>query len=591
MNFNHAPSRWLRLLNIFYIVIDLAVIGSVVTVQAQHGNSQLINHWGLTVTTALVAGVHLIYVTTVYPLVQKRNTWAATIFSQALFDLIFAALIQNSDYSNLVYRFGWMFIVALSAMIGIYMVIGEVCVDAFLNFLAIIGLAKPSSYSESTEWIFTSGVALAGLIGWLVFKHFYENFNSGKRQIDQLSSYVTHAQLQTNLIFQSIADGVIVFDVSGKISIINPAASKLTGWTIKDGVGLDIHLVMKLANENGKPLDTGQDLFMLALEHKQHVSQTVILLGRDNTKTTISLIISPIILPQETEAAGAVAVFRDITVERKQEQQRADFISTASHEMRTPVAAIEGYLSLALNPKVSRIDSKAREYLEKAHSSTQNLGKLFQDLLTSARAEDGRLISHPSVIEMGDYLQQLAEELRFAAQKKNLILDFAVGSDGYIDASKPVTPAGEKVMRPLYYVLADADRLREVLTNLFDNAVKYTEEGKITLGLTGDSAVVQFYIRDTGIGIPADDIPHLFQKFYRVDSSATRTIGGTGLGLFISRKIIEMYQGRIWVESTDGKGSTFFMNLPRLSPEKASLLQTTTASTSPTPTSGSLKGS
>jgi len=86
--------------------------------------------------------------------------------------------------------------------------------------------------------------------------------------------------------------------------------------------------------------------------------------------------------------------------------------------MRTPVAAIEGYLSLALNPKVSRIDSKAREYLEKAHSSTQNLGKLFQDLLTSARAEDGRLISHPSVIEMGDYLQQLAEELRFAAQKK-----------------------------------------------------------------------------------------------------------------------------------------------------------------------------
>jgi two-component system, OmpR family, sensor histidine kinase VicK len=222
---------------------------------------------------------------------------------------------------------------------------------------------------------------------------------------------------------------------------------------------------------------------------------------------------------------------------------------------------------LALNDKVSTIDNRARDYLEKAHASTQHLGQLFQDLLTSAKAEDGRLTSHPTVVELGGLLQQLTNDLRFVAEKKGLFVDFIVGSSSVINASKE--SSGEKVVRPLYYVYADGDRLRECITNLFDNAVKYTPEGKVTIGLTGDNQVVQCYIRDTGAGIPAEDVPHLFQKFYRVDSSATRTIGGTGLGLFICRKIIELYNGRIWVESEVGKGSSFYINLPRLSNEKA----------------------
>jgi signal transduction histidine kinase len=271
---------------------------------------------------------------------------------------------------------------------------------------------------------------------------------------------------------------------------------------------------------------------------------------------------------------AAVAVFRDVSKERAEEQQRADFISTASHEMRTPVAAIEGYLALAMNEKVSTIDNRARGYLEKAHSSTQHLGQLFQDLLTSAKAEDGRLTSHPSVVEIGSFLEQLSSDLHFAAEKKGLSLDFALATSRNIDASHE--SGGERIVRPLYYVYADGDRLREVITNLVDNAIKYTPEGGVTLGLTGDDKVVQCYVKDTGPGIPAADLPHLFQKFYRVDNSATRTIGGTGLGLFICRKIIEMYNGRIWAESEVGKGSSFYINLPRLSSQKAQELQAAT---------------
>src|SRR5205085_4955242 len=126
------------------------------------------------------------------------------------------------------------------------------------------------------------------------------------------------------------------------------------------------------------------------------------------------------LLDNEKQVTAAVAVISNVSKQRAEERQRADFISTASHEMRTPVAAIEGYLALALNDKVSTVDNRARDYLEKAHSSTQHLGKLFQDLLTSAKAEDGRLTSHPSVVELGDFLDRLTSDLRLVAEKKGL---------------------------------------------------------------------------------------------------------------------------------------------------------------------------
>jgi signal transduction histidine kinase len=331
---------------------------------------------------------------------------------------------------------------------------------------------------------------------------------------------------------------------------------------------------MKLVNDKGEPYSVNDNPFNQIFKLRQPIRDNeAFLMNHSANQVPISLNISPL-LDNNQQVMGAVAVFRDVSQERAEEQQRADFISTASHEMRTPVAAIEGYLSLSLNSKVSTIDHRARDYLEKAHASTQQLGQLFQDLLTSAKAEDGRLTSHPEVLELGGVLEQLTNDLRFAAEKKGLFMEFTVGS-GTINASG--NTGGERTIRPLYYVYADAGRLREVITNLFDNAIKYTPEGKISIGLTGNDNVVQCHVRDTGPGIPAENLPHLFQKFYRVDNSSTRTVGGTGLGLFICRKIIELYNGRIWVESELGKGSTFYINLPRLSTQRANELQNSTA--------------
>jgi PAS domain S-box-containing protein len=367
-------------------------------------------------------------------------------------------------------------------------------------------------------------------------------------------------------ILDTIEDGVVLIDSQQSVQMINPGASAICGWKAEDAIGISVDNVLKFVDNKGTSISDEDNPIKQVFELAQNArSNATILMSRDKKQVPINIKVSPI-LDKSNNITAAVATFGNVSEERAQEQQRADFISTASHEMRTPVAAIEGYLALALNDKVSTIDSRARDYLEKAHTSTQHLGKLFQDLLTSAKAEDGRLTSHPVTVEMGQFVEQLAGDLKLIAEQKGLGMDFVAGSS-LVNATSG--QGSNKVIKPLYYVFGDADRLREVITNLFDNAVKYTPEGKITIGINGNDQVVQCFVRDTGPGISAEDVPHLFQKFYRVDNSATRTIGGTGLGLFICRKIIELYNGRIWAESKVGQGSTFYINLPRLTTQKA----------------------
>lgn len=376
------------------------------------------------------------------------------------------------------------------------------------------------------------------------------------------SRFKKDARLSSDFILGAIEDGVVIVDRDNIVHLFNPAASNITGWLAPEAVDQDINSVMPLVNDKGEALPPQSNPFTQALIEGHVIRESSAnLLSRNGRQTAISLVVSPIIEHEDKPPEIAVGVFRDISKEKAQEAQRSDFISTASHEMRTPIAAIEGYLSLAMNEKITKIDANARNYMVKALDSTHHLGQLFQDLLTSSKADDGRLQSNPVVIEMGEIAQEVTEASRFKANEKNLNLNFVVSSDKEV--------SGGKIVRPLYYAFVDPTRMTEVLQNLIDNAIKYTPEGSIQVRLTGDIQTIQIQIQDTGGGIPSEDIPHLFQKFYRVDSSATRTIGGTGLGLYICRKIIELYHGRIWVESQFGKGSTFFINLPRLTSAQA----------------------
>lgn len=424
------------------------------------------------------------------------------------------------------------------------------------------------------------GVVAIGVILFVVF-----TLRKGEPTMvtNRVSSSSLHDEkLKSDIILNAIEDGVILIDASGNIMAFNPGAEKITGWKVKDAVGLDVNSVMKFVTGKGEPYASENDPILKVLKEGQVLRDNEVSITTVSDKQVPLFISSSPLMGEDNVVEGVVSVFRDVSKERGEESQRAEFISTASHEMRTPVAAIEGYLALAMNDAVCKIDSKAREYLEKAHSSTSHLGKLFQDLLTAAKSEDGRLTNHPTVVEFGAFLQEVADANRFTAEKKGLVVEYLVGSDGASTTTDATGSGGAaKKIRPLYFTYVDADRMREVVTNLFDNAVKYTDSGKITVALTGDENIVQIRVSDTGPGIPAEDLPHLFQKFYRVDNSTTRTVGGTGLGLFISRKITELYNGRIWAESELEKGSTFYINLPRLSSSRATQLQAEEAAKNP----------
>ena len=401
-----------------------------------------------------------------------------------------------------------------------------------------------------------------------------KNKKSGPANVSGLTAsnkFFKTQHLNSDFILGAIDDGVVVVDRSNVIHVFNKAAGGITGWAPEEAVGRNFYEVLQLVDAQGNALEPQQNPIIQALVQTKPIKNSdCILKSKNGKEIAVSIIISPMLDSKGGAGSTVVAVFRDISSEKAQEQARSDFFSTASHEMRTPITAIEGYLSLSLNEKTAQIDANARNYLTKAQDATHHLGQLFADLLTSSKAEDGRLSSNPVVVELGEIVQQVTEAEQFHAQKKQLELKYMVSGNNEV--------AGGRVVRPLFYTFVDPTRMTEVIQNLIDNAIKYTTEGSITVKLTGDAQIVQIQITDSGIGIPSEDIPHLFQKFYRVDNSATRTIGGTGLGLYICKRIVELYQGRIWVESGLGKGSTFFINLPRLTTEQALEKQKTQAS-------------
>lgn len=529
---------------------------------------------GLSLLTGAIGLAQLIYGLLIFPSRAKQNPYMAALLSTMITILNIINIVHNTGQFRSWFIIVWVVFALFSGLFGLYSSVTY----GFLITIYFVMVASGPAASVSDRFdpmaiASVLGTYLVCVLSYRIWKRFYVNQESKK--IQQLSGALTNSQAQSSLLIESMADGIIMTDNEGKISLMNPAAAKMTGWSVADAVGIDANLVLKFQLENGKELDSSESPVKQLNDTLQPVTALLRLVSKTDSFIITSLSLSPILGQDGKSLVGSVAVMRDVSQSRAEENRRADFISTASHEMRTPVAAIEGYLQLALNDKVAKIDTKARDFLTKALDSTHHLGQLFQDLLTSAKAEDGRLVSHPRVTEVGDLLEKLTDGLRFSAEKKGLQLDFQIGSTSQ-DASRV---AGGKVVKPLYYSLVDPDRLQEVITNLFDNAVKYSDSGKITVALTGNQDVVQFFIKDTGQGIPKDDIPHLFQKFYRVDNSATRTIGGTGLGLFICKRIIDLYKGRIWVESEQGKGSTFYINLPRLTAEKVAELQQKEAQT------------
>ena len=367
------------------------------------------------------------------------------------------------------------------------------------------------------------------------------------------------AEILANLVLNTIDSGVIIVLPTGVIEYINPAAvSLLGGQMAQNFLGAKLEDILKLENGQGVAIPVQNNLVFYAVNNGQnYTTREYFLVNLQGQKKPVAFKIITAHSPKNER----IVTFYDITSELEAESEQTEFISTASHEMRTPVASIEGYLGLALNPKTATIDERAKKYLEEAHKSSQHLGKLFRDLLDVTKLDDKRIKAHLTPIEVTSTVRSIAEGQIPKMSEKDIHFTFGSSSSANMN--------GGRVINQEVFAAVDVDFLREIINNLIENAIKYTNNGGgIWVNVRGDGDRVLINVTDTGIGISPEDSKHVFQKFYRADNSETRTIGGTGLGLYIVKERVEAMSGSTWVESTFGEGSTFYVAFPRLTYEE-----------------------
>ena len=367
------------------------------------------------------------------------------------------------------------------------------------------------------------------------------------------------AEILANLVLNTTDSGVIIVLPTGVIEYINPAAvSLLGGQMAQNFLGAKLEDILKLENGQGVAIPAQNNLVFYAVNNGQnYTTRGYFLVNLQGQKKPVAFKVITAHSPKNER----IVTFYDITSELEAESEQTEFISTASHEMRTPVASIEGYLGLALNPKTATIDERAKKYLEEAHKSSQHLGKLFRDLLDVTKLDDKRIKAHLTPIEVTSTVRSIAEGQIPKMSEKNIHFTFGSSSSANMN--------GGRVINQEVFAAVDVDFLREIINNLIENAIKYTNNGGgIWVNVRGDGDRVLINVTDTGIGISPEDSKHVFQKFYRADNSETRTIGGTGLGLYIVKERVEAMSGSTWVESTFGEGSTFYVAFPRLTYEE-----------------------
>lgn len=471
-----------------------------------------------------------------------------------------ALLVVESSGAESPYVALWILTAVFAAIFGIYGIAPMFL--AASTYIAIVLI--DGDYTNGQLMLSVLLGILPVTISILLWNKADENINrTEKNPVDykQPSHELNELADQSEPIINAIGDGVIAIDAHGVVQLINPAAQEILGWRKQDAISLDYRSVFRLIEEDGSEITATTDPVQQVLNsNQQERSKDLRVSSKNGKKLNVAVVVSPI----GQAGSGSIIVFRDVTKEIAEGREQAEFISTASHEMRTPVASIEGYLGLALNPSTAQVDDKAREFIGKAQDSAKHLGRLFQDLLDVSRADDGRLSNNPKVTDIVEFTGEVVEGLRPKAEEKGLSLQYKPGASN---------GQGDRKLSPVYFVNLDRDHIREIINNLTENAIKYTPAGEVSVDIRGDDEHVRISIKDSGIGIPSEDIPHLFQKFYRVDNSDTREIGGTGLGLYLCRRLAENLGGRIWADSTYKQGSTFYLELPRIDRAEAERLQ------------------
>lgn len=356
------------------------------------------------------------------------------------------------------------------------------------------------------------------------------------QNIEKSQMVISAEKNRLDSILSSIVDGIIAVDLSRNIILVNKAGEYLTGYLENEMKGRPVDQFLKLYNG-------GEEIFAKNA-CQPNFNQPATLVGKGNKQTKVNITSASITEGVQTNL-GCILIFHDLSKEEELEQMKLDFVSMASHELKTPLTSITGYLSVFISENVGKIAKEEMELLEKSLVSAKQLYSMVTNLLSVNKIERDQLSVAPQSIEYTPILQKSIEDLQNQAKLKNITLTLNL-------------PSGQ-----LPKIMADQIRITEVLNNLVANAINYTNSGgQVAVDVTATPTEIKTVVSDNGIGIPKEALSHLFTKFFRVSNSTQQASKGTGLGLYISKSIIEKLNGKIWVESEAGKGSKFIFTLP-----------------------------
>ncbi|MCB0046270.1 MAG: GAF domain-containing protein [Caldilineaceae bacterium] len=346
-------------------------------------------------------------------------------------------------------------------------------------------------------------------------------------------------------IIDNSADGIMILDMDLTVLVINQAMAAMVDVTPESAIGLSYEMVLPLEKVEGDDLNAATDLAGLLSDGGARCEGELQRPG--GGRIALAVTYTPLYNGGERLVNIIVNVY-DITKFREEEEMKSTFTSIISHELKTPVALIKGYAQTLAREDADWDAETARQSLEIIEEEADRLEALINNLLDVSRIQASGLHLDVDLIDLQRLIERVTEVMGAQSPLHTIELDF---------------PA------PLPRVWGDAERLRQVLTNLIGNAIKYSPEGGLIriggwseTGSGGKRDRVVIYVADEGIGIPAYELPHIFERFYRVDSSLRRSTAGTGLGLFLSKAIVDAHGGEIWVRSESGAGATFFVALP-----------------------------
>mgnify|MGYP003897850797 CR=1 FL=1 len=356
-----------------------------------------------------------------------------------------------------------------------------------------------------------------------------QDFNYLSSALEKTINNLHQEKRETENILLHMAEGVVATDEEGKITSINPALLKKLEWEGGSPLGLPISQLF--------PQTQIQEMFSQALKEGKEEAQEF------QTENGDHLILHLTPLKEGEKIYGAVGVFQDITELRQLEELRRDFLANVSHELRTPLTSIQGFVEAMMDGVISDEELR-KKYLEVIHRETLRLSRLIHDLLDLSLMESKKIEWEMGPLSLPPLIDQVLLKLMPQIEDKK------------IQVKKDFTPQ-------LPLVWGNMDRIEQVFINLLSNALIFSPpESTIEIKVWKEQKEVVISIKDQGEGIPEKDIPHLFERFYRVEKSRSREKGGTGLGLAIAKQIIENHGGKIKVESQPYQGSTFIFTLP-----------------------------